>query len=119
MRWIVGRQCSPANRWMSSSRLTNMRRLILTLSILPIFAGKPPAPKPNIPVPAAFRNQPAGAEVAAGPQWWKEFGDPLLDDLVDRAGRANLDVRRAASRLGEVQQNRNISRAALLPTLDN
>ncbi len=97
-----------------------MRRVILLLTILPVFAGKRPAPKPNVPLPGAFRNQPAGAAVLpAAEQWWKAFGDPLLDKLMDRAGRANLDVRKAESRLAEVRQTRNTSRAALLPNVDS
>ncbi|MFS8609394.1 MAG: efflux transporter outer membrane subunit [Gammaproteobacteria bacterium] len=34
-------------------------------------------------------------------QWWAQFGDPVLDDLVERALRANLDVRTALLRIDE------------------
>lgn len=35
--------------------------------------------------------------------WWHAFGDPVLSDLVDRAGNANTDVRRAAARLSQAR----------------
>jgi NodT family efflux transporter outer membrane factor (OMF) lipoprotein len=79
-------------------------------------AAKPAAPRPNVTAPTAFRNQAAGA---ANPenQWWKGFGDPLLDRLVQRAERNNLDVRKAAARLAEAEASRKSSRAALLPDI--
>src|SRR5690348_14435412 len=92
---------------------------ILFLASLPAFAGKPPDPRPQVPVPASFRNQPVDAERRTSAAWWKEFGDPLLNGLVERAERANLDLRSAASRLAEYRANQGVSRAALLPTLDS
>ncbi|HLT92688.1 MAG TPA: TolC family protein [Woeseiaceae bacterium] len=35
--------------------------------------------------------------------WWREFGDPVLDDLIERALRDGLDVRIAAARLAEAR----------------
>ncbi len=92
----------------------------LTLALTVIAAAKQPAPKPVVPVPQHFRNQPADA-VTAPPrqQWWKAFGDPLLDELIDRAERANLDLRRAASRYAEALAARGSTKAALLPSVDN
>src|SRR5690606_2478291 len=34
-------------------------------------------------------------------EWWAQFGDPVLDGLVERALRSDLDVRIAASRIEE------------------
>ena len=96
-----------------------MNRTLFLFFVLPLFAGKPPAPKPEVPVPASFHNLPPEVAGQIPERWWKAFGDPLLDDLMDRAGRVNLDVRRAASRLAEVRQSRNTSRAALLPNVDS
>src|SRR5262249_34994487 len=77
----------------------------------------PAAPKVNVPMPATFHNQLAGASDNAPEQWWKGFGDPLLDRLLDRASRANLDIRRAAARLAEAEAVRRGSRSALLPDI--
>jgi outer membrane protein, multidrug efflux system len=77
--------------------------------------SKPPAPATDIRVPAAFRNQTAGAAEHVAAQWWTQFRDPLLDRLIERADRANLDVRKAASRLAETEALRKGTRSALLP----
>ena len=55
--------------------------------------------------PAAFLSA-TEAEVAIEPfeaQWWGQFGDPVLDDLVERALRGDLDLRIAAARLAEAR----------------
>jgi NodT family efflux transporter outer membrane factor (OMF) lipoprotein len=54
---------------------------------------------------------------AAASDWWKGFGDPLLDELIERAVTANPDVRIAAARLDEARANGRISRAALAPEI--
>jgi NodT family efflux transporter outer membrane factor (OMF) lipoprotein len=82
---------------------------------LSLWAGTPAAPTPNVSVPDSFRNQPAGATDVVSDQWWKHFGDPLLNSLIERSERANLDVRKAASRLAEAEALRGGSRSALLP----
>src|SRR5689334_11767153 len=51
--------------------------------------------------------------------WWKEFGDPILDRLMERAGRANLDVRKAQARLAEARAARKGSSSSLLPEISS
>jgi NodT family efflux transporter outer membrane factor (OMF) lipoprotein len=87
------------------------------IASLAVWAAKPQPPKATVPIPAAFRNQPPDASSGATEQWWKGFGDPVLDYLVDRAGRANLDIRKAASRLTEAEALRGASRSTLLPDI--
>jgi NodT family efflux transporter outer membrane factor (OMF) lipoprotein len=48
-------------------------------------------------------------------QWWKVFQDPVLDALVERAAKNNLDVRIAASRIAEARAAAGVARSALLP----
>jgi multidrug efflux system outer membrane protein len=89
------------------------------LFALSVFAEHTPTPKPEVTVPAAFRNQAVDAGNERPDQWWKTFGDPLLDELMERAGSSNLDIRKAAARLTEAEAMRNGSRSALLPSLDS
>jgi NodT family efflux transporter outer membrane factor (OMF) lipoprotein len=49
--------------------------------------------------------------------WWQSFGDPLLTQLIDAAGRDNLDVRAAKARLAEARANRDIAAGARMPQL--
>ena len=45
---------------------------------------------------------PAGAALAPiAADWWKQFGDPQLDALVDEALRSNRDLARAMARIDE------------------
>jgi NodT family efflux transporter outer membrane factor (OMF) lipoprotein len=51
-------------------------------------------------------------------QWWSGFNDSELDSLIERAVFANLDLKRAASRLLEARTARTTARSALLPSVE-
>lgn len=63
--------------------------------------------------PAAFKERDGRWTVAAPAEWqprgewWKAFGDPILDGLVEKAGRGNASIQVAAARL---EQARAIAR---------
>jgi NodT family efflux transporter outer membrane factor (OMF) lipoprotein len=59
--------------------------------------------------------QPAAAAVT---QWWTTFNDPVLNELVGDAVRANLDLRIAAARLREARALRRVAGSGLFPMLD-
>ena len=77
----------------------------LALAALTMLAGCAVGPDYVEPEtsPAAFHN--ADGEVfderPFEAEWWAQFGDPVLDGLVERALRSDLDVRIAASRIEE------------------
>ena len=50
--------------------------------------------------------------------WWKQFNDPVLDALIQRAAANNLDLRIAVARLHESRALLSGSKAARLPTID-
>jgi NodT family efflux transporter outer membrane factor (OMF) lipoprotein len=50
-------------------------------------------------------------------QWWSEFKDPLLDSLVERAVKANLDLRMAEARIREARAALGVADADLWPTV--
>ena len=58
---------------------------------------------------AAGEYRPAG--------WWRAFGDPVLDGLVDDALRDNLDIAEAAARVEQASAQARIARSALLPSI--
>lgn len=88
------------------------RRRALALAASALLAGcttvGPEARPPEVRLPAGFSQapqvQPADAPALA--RFWRGFGDPALDRLVDQALGANPDLRLAVGRLQE-------SRAAL------
>jgi outer membrane protein, multidrug efflux system len=59
--------------------------------------------------PSAFREgdgqwtRATPAEAQPRGTWWKAFGDPVLDELVERAGRSNNGVQVAAARLAQAR----------------
>lgn len=74
------------------------------------FAAVPPAGLKDVTsVPA-----PGDVELAA---WWKQFGDPLLDSLVERALAGNLDLKLAQARVMEARAARGIIVADWFPAV--
>ncbi|MDF2901420.1 MAG: efflux system, outer rane lipoprotein NodT family, partial [Phenylobacterium sp.] len=55
--------------------------------------------------PAALRNADPAAFVAANPEaaWWRQFEDPVLNQVVMRALSSNLDLRVALARVAEAR----------------
>ncbi len=51
-------------------------------------------------------------------RWWTEFNDPILNSLVDRAVKANLDLAVAQARILEARAELGATGAAYWPTLD-
>ena len=93
---------------------------VASLVLLQACSSPPPAaPTQAADVPAAWqgqRNATPGAMLQAG--WWRSFGDPVLDRLVDQALAHNTDLRVAAARVAEARALGDVQRAAGLPTLD-
>ena len=62
------------------------------------------APDPAAPAPSLDR-------------WWTAFGDPVLDELVDRALDANTDLEVAAARVRQARASLRGAQAGYWPTL--
>ena len=50
--------------------------------------------------------------------WWTAFKDPTLSSLVERAIRANLDVRQAEARIRQARAARGVAGAPFWPQVD-
>src|SRR5579859_5061904 len=69
--------------------------VLLAVAALPtIAAARPEPPPPRVDMPAAYVGGSAGASLpaAALDQWWRLFGDPILDALEDEAFRTAPDT---------------------------
>ena len=51
-------------------------------------------------------------------QWWTAFKDPLLDSLIDRAVKSNLDLRIAEARVREERASLAATASGEWPTVD-
>ena len=50
-------------------------------------------------------------------QWWKAFGDPALDWVVDSVLESNLDMAVAVARVEQARERARIAKAAVLPVV--
>lgn len=100
-----------------------MRTLLASAAAILLLGGVAPAafaaphalPAPPA-LPDAFRNAPAATDaVPLADGWWRSFGDPVLDRLVDTALAGNLDIAAAAARLEQAAAGVKAAKGALLP----
>jgi outer membrane protein TolC len=68
--------------------------------------------------PGRKRNKGVDVRSAELARWWSAFNDPLLDSLVERAVRSNLDLRLAEARIREARASRTVTATGAWPTVD-
>jgi outer membrane protein, multidrug efflux system len=59
----------------------------------------------------------APAQALGQSAWWKNFNDPVLDDLIAEAVNANLDLKQARCRVRDARSQVTIAGAAALPQI--
>lgn len=97
-----------------------LRRLTACLPLaLAACATTAPPPRVEAPPPTVWQAPlPHQGSLASLAQWWSQWGDPLLVDLIREAQDLSPGVAQARSRLVQAQAARTASRAALGPSLD-
>lgn len=86
-----------------------------------ILAGCTVGPKyqqPEMSIPATWgtvRAQPASTPALS--HWWEGMNDPVLNALIDKAIKGNLDVATAKAKIREARANYDQAGGALVPTL--
>jgi len=72
--------------------------------------------RPALDMPAAFSSQAQTGGPAVPPaDWWRGFGSPELDALIDKAASASPDVQAAAARIIQADQAARVAGSPLLP----
>ena len=72
--------------------------------LLAACAGlSPDYTKPAVDLPVGWRDAPADGVQARDARWWKVYGDPVLDRLVDEALAHNANVMLAIARVDEAR----------------
>ena len=82
--------------------IINMHRMLLTSIILLCLTGcllGPNYKRPYINIPQSFRFEPKVVAETANIQWWKQFNDPVLNQLIAEALAKNYDVKIAAANI--------------------
>jgi len=75
--------------------------------------GKPLAPASFLHPGAATNN----TDISSSDGWWRIYGDPVLDALMDRLEGANPDIEAALARMDQSFAVLGITRGPLLPTI--
>ena len=74
--------------------------------------------RPQVDVPATYRFPDNYAADVANTEWWKQFDDPVLNELITTALANSNDVKIAAARVDQFLGQFVTTRAALLPHVD-
>ncbi|MEA5115449.1 MAG: efflux transporter outer membrane subunit [Geobacteraceae bacterium] len=102
----------------------NCRNLAAVLLAASLLSGCSLLPRsefrqPQVSVPEKWQNQAAtGTAVANGTQWWKNFNDPVLDQLIDRALRTNNDLAAATVKVKRAQLQSKLTDTNLTPNVN-
>jgi NodT family efflux transporter outer membrane factor (OMF) lipoprotein len=70
-------------------------------------------------LPEGYRQQGPGItrDTADLAEWWKQLHDPVLDSLIERAIRGNIELRVAAARVAQARALEKAQRSTLFPAL--
>jgi len=97
-----------------------VRNLSLFLMLAFTLAGcmiGPDYRRPVVETPRTFRFEEAEAKDLVNTAWWTQFGDPVLDGLIESALRENKDVLIAAARMLQFMGSLAVVRAAQFPQI--
>lgn len=92
-------------------------RLIVSLLVITLTgcAVGPNYRRPDVETPSAWRVQEAEARDVVNTAWWRQFQDPVLNDLIQTALKENKDLRIATARVEQFYGQYGATRAVLFP----
>ncbi|HRH85899.1 MAG TPA: efflux transporter outer membrane subunit [Rubrivivax sp.] len=98
------------------------RRLLPLLAALigALLAGctlGPDYKRPEMTAPAAFQYEPQQAAATADTLWWRQFQDPVLDQLIDETLRHNTNIQIAAANVEQAAALLTQTRSQLFPAV--
>src|SRR5580704_6776524 len=89
--------------------------VFMVIAVLGGCAVGPDYHTPATTMPSAFNAAPPTTQPANITDWWKSFGDPELDSLIERALAANFDLDIALTRLQEARTTEEVVEGGALP----
>jgi multidrug efflux system outer membrane protein len=97
-----------------------MSRYLLSGMLVVLVTGCAVGPnyeKPAADIPDAWRVEYSDNAKVVNTLWWKQFNDPVLDELIQLALENNRDVRIAAARVEEFAARVDIARSGFYPRI--
>jgi NodT family efflux transporter outer membrane factor (OMF) lipoprotein len=74
--------------------------------------------RPALDIPAAFSSQAPASGASVSPMdWWRGFGSPELNALIEKAAVQSPDVQAAAARIIQADQAARVAGSPLLPAI--
>jgi multidrug efflux system outer membrane protein len=98
-----------------------MRRIAAVALVAALLAGCMMGPdyhRPAIDTPGAFLYEPKDVAATADINWWKQFGDPVLDQLIADALANNKSEKIAAANVAQAAGVLTTTRAPLFPQVN-
>lgn len=92
-----------------------MKRLLTVCLLAGCTTVGPDYERPAVPLPRSYPGATPGEAAQPAAEWWRSFGDPDLDRLVDAARAANSDLRLAAARVQEAEGLAREAGASIYP----
>jgi multidrug efflux system outer membrane protein len=71
--------------------------------------------RPKVETPQSWRFAEKESKDLVNTAWWKQFNDPVLNELINVALQENKDLKIAAARVEEFQGRYAVARSALFP----
>lgn len=95
-----------------------MKKLILSVCVAALVGcTSAPSYAPTADVPPNWVNGAANSDAATQLQWWQQFNDPVLNQLIKTATAQNLDVKIAATRVRAARAQLLSVEAGFLPNV--
>lgn len=91
---------------------------VVSAMVVGACSVSPSYERPNLDIPATWRDDPAQSSIWPSADWWRGFGSPQLDNFVAEAEAGNFDMAAAAARVRQADAQVRIAGAALLPSVD-
>jgi multidrug efflux system outer membrane protein len=102
------------------AKTMKLRRLAASAVLAAVLAGCAVGPdyqRPEIELPATWRVDYPQASELTNLRWWQQFGDPVLDELIETALRENFDIRIAAERVEQYLGQLSTTRSQFFPQI--
>ncbi|MGR8952051.1 MAG: efflux transporter outer membrane subunit [Gammaproteobacteria bacterium] len=97
--------------------MRNVSLVVLAALLAGCFKIGPDYQKPQIETPQTWRFAEQDAKNTSNLPWWEQFGDPVLNRLVERGIRNNLDLKIAIANVERFMGLYGATRADLFPQI--